>query len=455
MTTEVSIMNKHAVALAADSAVTISVSSQQSPKIFNSVDKLFKLSSHHPVAIMIYGSASFMRIPWETMIKEYRKKTGDRSEALLEDYASGFIDYLRSLDQRKGQQLNFVEQWHVAKFLGYFKERLLLSLAETANPAQQPPAGSDNPQEPAASQSEGQSGEPPVSKEDIAKFRKKVDETISLLSGHLDKLEQLDYMQGHQAAEMLAFNAQWVDQLWEDIFTSLPISPAQKKKILALVCDAVSRNYFFSQNDSGIVIAGFGEQQLYPVMVRCNFEGFLFGRLKYGGYEVSRINDEHRALVTPFAQGDEIYTFIQGIDPGFMNNISGCLTESARTQSRQLAEFLQGKGLKSEVVEEIVAATEQLAGAGQTEIETRLMDYARKKHIDPIVDAVAFLPKDELAHLAESLVTLTSVRKRMSTHAETVGGPVDVAIISKGDGFIWIKRKNYFNPELNRQLFRD
>ena len=37
--------------------------------------------------------------------------------------------------------------------------------------------------------------------------------------------------------------------------------------------------------------------------------------------------------------------------------------------------------------------------------------------------------------------------------AETVGGPVDVAIISKADGFVWIKRKLYFRPELNQERF--
>jgi hypothetical protein len=36
--------------------------------------------------------------------------------------------------------------------------------------------------------------------------------------------------------------------------------------------------------------------------------------------------------------------------------------------------------------------------------------------------------------------------------AETVGGPIDVAIISKGDGFIWIKRKQYFDSKLNLQF---
>ena len=68
---------------------------------------------------------------------------------------------------------------------------------------------------------------------------------------------------------------------------------------------------------------------------------------------------------------------------------------------------------------------------------------------------VDFLPKDELAAMAESLVNLTSFRRHVSLDSETVGGPIDVAVISKGDGFIWIKRKHYFKPELNQNFVRN
>jgi hypothetical protein len=64
------------------------------------------------------------------------------------------------------------------------------------------------------------------------------------------------------------------------------------------------------------------------------------------------------------------------------------------------------------------------------------------------------LPKDELAATAEALVSLTSVKRKMSRGPETVGGPIDVAVISKGDGFIWISRKHYFQPDLNVQFSR-
>jgi len=55
--------------------------------------------------------------------------------------------------------------------------------------------------------------------------------------------------------------------------------------------------------------------------------------------------------------------------------------------------------------------------------------------------------------MAESLVNLTCLRKKISMDDETVGGPVDVAVISKGDGLIWIKRKHYFEQELNNHFF--
>lgn len=61
MTAEIVIMNKEAIALASDSAVTMSGESGQ--KVFTSANKLFALSKYHPVGIMIYGGAIFMGVP--------------------------------------------------------------------------------------------------------------------------------------------------------------------------------------------------------------------------------------------------------------------------------------------------------------------------------------------------------------------------------------------------------
>ena len=60
MTAEVAIINRSAVTLATDSAVTLTV--RGSEKIYNSADKLFELSDRDPMGIMVYNNLEYMGI---------------------------------------------------------------------------------------------------------------------------------------------------------------------------------------------------------------------------------------------------------------------------------------------------------------------------------------------------------------------------------------------------------
>jgi len=54
--------------------------------------------------------------------------------------------------------------------------------------------------------------------------------------------------------------------------------------------------------------------------------------------------------------------------------------------------------------------------------------------------------------MAEAPVNLTKFRRRVTMERETVGGPIDVVVITKGDGFVWIRRKHYFASEYNSRV---
>lgn len=95
MTAEVAILNREAVAIAADSAIT--VTRPEGSKIYNTANKLFALSATQPVAVMIYNAISFGPIPWETVVKEYRRGLASQTYDTIEEYASNFIDHLTSL----------------------------------------------------------------------------------------------------------------------------------------------------------------------------------------------------------------------------------------------------------------------------------------------------------------------------------------------------------------------
>ena len=62
------------------------------------------------------------------------------------------------------------------------------------------------------------------------------------------------------------------------------------------------------------------------------------------------------------------------------------------------------------------------------------------------------MSKEDSDEKAEKFIYLTYLKRKISSSEDNVGGPIDVAIISKGDGFIWKKRKHYFEEGLNRHF---
>lgn len=89
MTAEVVILNRDGVAIAADSAVSLG---GPGSKVYNTANKLFEMSATEPVAAMVFGTASFASIPWETAIKEHRLYLGLTAYGTVEEYASALID---------------------------------------------------------------------------------------------------------------------------------------------------------------------------------------------------------------------------------------------------------------------------------------------------------------------------------------------------------------------------
>ena len=84
---------------------------------------------------------------------------------------------------------------------------------------------------------------------------------------------------------------------------------------------------------------------------------------------------------------------------------------------------------------------------------TKFINDIERKHVSPILTSIGALPYEELSNLCESLIKITSLKRKVQSGLETVGGDVDVAIITKGDGFIWTKRKHYFDGDFNHQFF--
>jgi len=59
------------------------------------------------------------------------------------------------------------------------------------------------------------------------------------------------------------------------------------------------------------------------------------------------------------------------------------------------------------------------------------------------------MPIQDAINLARFLVETTIYFSKFAPGAPTVGGPIEVAAITKHEGFKWIKRKHYFHVKLN------
>jgi hypothetical protein len=66
----------------------------------------------------------------------------------------------------------------------------------------------------------------------------------------------------------------------------------------------------------------------------------------------------------------------------------------------------------------------------------------------PVV--IAAMPIQDAIELAKFMVETTIKFVRFNLRAETVGGPVEVAAITKHEGFKWVQRKLFYSGELNQ-----
>lgn len=98
---------------------------------------------------------------------------------------------------------------------------------------------------------------------------------------------------------------------------------------------------------------------------------------------------------------------------------------------------------------------DSVVAQARREMGKEVLDRARREHAMPLRRVLSVLPVDEMAELAETLINLQALKEKVTKSSETVGGPVDVAIITKTEGLVWVKRKHFFDIGLNsRYLVR-
>lgn len=415
MTAEVAVLNKKAVALAADSAMTVGAAGKIYP-----TNKLFAMTKHHPVGVMVYNNAEFMGVPWETIIKMYRESIEANSQATCLDYAQDLVRFICTepvykSEQEKENVLRIA--WATFKKIRETVDKKLGHLIKIKRRI--------------------------APREETKAFRRTIEAQLEELS----KKEKSQSMEGANIPAVIATYEQEIDNLIDARFGDLKIYKYIRSLLHRLLAQTL-QSTDTPGTHSGVVIAGFGEEEMFPTLAELVTDGVIGGKLKC---ELRHATDIARqgthALIKPFAQREMVARFMKGIDPDFFSYLFDSLLRllyrfgSEVLDANNLADPIRLRAVQEAAEKQVISYSEEAD------------KYCEEQFVDPIMDIVTSLPTEELAGLAEALVNLTSIKRRVSREEETVGGPIDVAVITKGDGFVWIKRKHYFERELNPGYF--
>jgi hypothetical protein len=422
MTSEVLLMNRSAVAMAADSAVTIM--GQHGHTIYQSVDKVFALVEDQPVGVMIYNNAEIMGTPWETVIMLYRQQARGRSFDTVEDYAKDFVKFIdgnTELFPEEAQQMEFIRM--VAFLFGAVVREYDAELRYSSE------TGAAQPQSRAS-----------------AVFANVVREVHGLYQTHYD---------GQPRAHLDCFPAdlgerlkrkykveidQIIDSLEHYISEGTPgfkLDDSTRALLRDMAGFVASKDAFF-EGYTGIVFAGFGRKEQFPAMVAYFTSGVIENTLKRSIDRRRRINADSGPAILPFAQDRMVHTLVRGIDPDLRYQI---FSETLRLTTFLVQDIVKSVPNMSESARQsfIRKYSEDNLAAALAAFFDRIDLYQRRVHTEPILRAIDNLPRMELAETAASLVKLNSFQLRVSGQPETVGGPIDVAIISLADGLVMIQ----------------
>jgi len=410
-------MNKGALALAADSAVTIGNGTQA--KIYNTVNKIFELSESQALGIMIYGGLNFMGLPLEVIIKEYRRTLRGRpSFPTVRAAADAFRDHLETVPfSRDDAVLNLI--LILARRFEDLSRKTQESILLNA------PRG--------------------------RVLRSKFNATLALVvQSEIDRVSSLPAcasLQRRSDRGILAGFDDVIDRLIDENLAQFRPSATTRASLHRLARLILHRNEL-SSHRSGVVVAGYGTDEICPSLISHEMDGIVGGRLKFvetRDVDITRGQTEVEAI--GFAQDDMIDQFMNGVSRDFETFSRTLWLQTLE----QLAESVVVASIPQPAVQAAVrqqitqAVIPNLAERVDQQIADRKERIARQS----VVSMIQHMPKQELANLAAALVDLTSLKRRVSAARETVGGEVDVAVISKSEGFVWVKRKHYFPPELN------
>lgn len=401
MTSEVLIMTPSAVAIAADSVVTINGN-----KTYEGVNKLFMLSKNPPMGIMIYNNANFIAIPFETLIKDFREQIMDDGTVnTVDDFRNKFKEYLENEPKK-----NNFPMLSLQDKIKIFTDHMVNEVSNL---------------------DENTIGEWLIKNQCPDVF---------------DKYKDIIFKENGLLKD---FN-NCINNILPELLNS------DKKTELHNLLRNIFIQIMVLENYTGVAIVGFESDKLFPSCTLFKIRYIYDDKFLFDDIENDEVGGDKGVIFAPLAQTDVIELFLTSLDAETEEQLKMYFNNVLNGYNNRLKDLIKSEeSISDDDAEKVISLLDKVQNK-HSDFDERFDEFIlsiKQTNRNPILTSIMFLPKDELSNLAESLINITSLKRKVQDGLETVGGDVDVAIITKGDGFIWTKRKHYFKPELNPHYF--
>ena len=133
-------------------------------------------------------------------------------------------------------------------------------------------------------------------------------------------------------------------------------------------------------------------------------------------------------------------TLMRGINPSLQEKVLSENEQAVAAAKERIIELLQSEGVEKSVIEKVkTMPSDEICD----KFSKDLKDEIQSEFLDGIVDSVDSFNLEDMANMAESFISMTNLQRHISSSDETVGGPIDVAVLTCSGGFEWVKHKKF------------
>ena len=204
-----------------------------------------------------------------------------------------------------------------------------------------------------------------------------------------------------------------------------------------IIASHIKNDVVFKEKErTFLVFAGYGEDEAYPSICQYEVTGINKSKLQWQLSGSANISSEQESNIFTSGQSD----IIDAIELGIQNERIGVIRKRFQT----LIEDLLTQNLLDSLIGKIDYPT----------IRQEVADLIResgKEHLRQHLEAIKQFDLQKMACLAENLIKATELHRKITFRQEGVGGLIDLAVITREDGFQWLNRKSWYEPSKGGQ----